>query len=224
MHACFPSHASTLQVTKSGAEAPAASTFAVGAQVEGLYPNGRWYPAVVSQVHDGGDAFTLDWEDGDANHKRQPASNVRARPGAATGSCECSSPQTCRPIGLVAYPMRCVHRHRPYLPGPAASSRARGRRPRHALGVRRRHSDRYVHEDPILIGLIGCFLRLVRSLTGFKHAGTRTGDTSGGLTSDGCEHASAESCAMLCRRLINAALQTCAFGLTPVTATPLDGM
>ena len=110
------------------------------------------------------------------------------------------------PIGLVAYPMRCVHRHRPYLPGPAASSRARGRRPRHALGVRRRHSDWYVHEDLVAIGRIGCFLRLVCSLTGFKHAGTRTGDTSGGLTSDGCEHASAESCAMLYRRLIIVAL------------------
>ena len=43
-----------------------------------------------------------------------------------------------------------------------------------------------------MIGLVGCFLRVVCSLTGFKHAGTRTGDTSGGLTSDGCEHTSVE--------------------------------
>ena len=193
MHACFPSHASTLQVTKSGVAAPAASTFAVGAQVEGLYPNGRWYPAVVSQVHDGGDAFTLDWEDGDANHKRQPASNVRARPGAATGSCECSSPQTCRLSASLLIRCAACTDTGPIYPG-------RQPHPELAVGVRVTHSEYgdgtligMCTRTRILIGRIGCFLRLVCSLTGFKHAGTRTGDTSGGLTSDGCEHASPEA-------------------------------
>ena len=143
MHACFPSHASTLQVTKSGVAAPAASTFAVGAQVEGLYPNGRWYPAVVSQVHDGGDAFTLDWEDGDANHKRQPASNVRARPGAATGSCECRSPQTCRLSASLLIRCAACTDTGPIYPG-------RQPHPELAVGVRVTHSE---YGDGTLIGM-----------------------------------------------------------------------
>ena len=60
--------------------------FAIGALVQGLYPNGEWYDAVVGEVNGGGDGgYTLDWVDGDQGHRRQPGGGVRAR-GAARDS------------------------------------------------------------------------------------------------------------------------------------------
>ena len=41
------------------------------------------YPAIVAEVHDGGEAYTLDWEDGDDRWRRQPAANVQPEPQAA---------------------------------------------------------------------------------------------------------------------------------------------
>lgn len=52
--------------------------FVVGARVQGLYPpNDRWYDAVVAEVHDGGERYTLDWDDGDQEHRELPAASVR---------------------------------------------------------------------------------------------------------------------------------------------------
>ena len=50
--------------------------FAVGAAVEGLFPNGTWYPATVARVD--GANYVLNWDDGDTQHETQPAANVRA--------------------------------------------------------------------------------------------------------------------------------------------------
>ena len=55
-------------------------TFEVGARVEGLYPNGHWYPATIAEVqNEGFDNFyyVLNWDDGDEQHRQQPPSNVR---------------------------------------------------------------------------------------------------------------------------------------------------
>ena len=49
----------------------------VGQRVEALYPNGRFYAATIAEVHDDGAAFTLNWDDGDGTHRRQPAANLR---------------------------------------------------------------------------------------------------------------------------------------------------
>eukprot|EP01043_Picozoa_sp_COSAG02_P031896 COSAG02_NODE_2104_length_9817_cov_8.132126_7_plen_673_part_00 len=54
--------------------------FVVGARVQGLYPpNDRWYDAVIVEVHDGGDRYTVDWDDGDQAHREIPAGSVRPR-------------------------------------------------------------------------------------------------------------------------------------------------
>ena len=59
--------------------------YAVGDPVEGMYPvpdtggrPGRWYGAVVAEVHRGATTeVTLDWNDGDSLYRRQALSNVR---------------------------------------------------------------------------------------------------------------------------------------------------
>ena len=51
--------------------------FAVGAKVQGMYPTGRYYSATVAEVHDGGTAYTLNWDDGDTQHRRVVAEHVR---------------------------------------------------------------------------------------------------------------------------------------------------
>jgi hypothetical protein len=54
--------------------------FAVGARVQGLYPpNDRWYDAVIVDVHDDGERYTVDWADGDQAHRELPAGSVRPR-------------------------------------------------------------------------------------------------------------------------------------------------
>jgi len=60
-----------------GDEEPAATAFAVGAKVQGMYPTGRYYSATVAEVHDGGAAYTLNWDDGDTQHRRVVAEHVR---------------------------------------------------------------------------------------------------------------------------------------------------
>ena len=60
-----------------GDEEPAATAFAVGAKVQGMYPTGRYYSATVAEVHDGGAAYTLNWDDGDTAQRRKPANKVR---------------------------------------------------------------------------------------------------------------------------------------------------
>jgi hypothetical protein len=55
-------------------------TFEVGARVEGLYPNGHWYPATIAEVQNEGFNnfhYVLNWDDGDEQHCQQPPSNVR---------------------------------------------------------------------------------------------------------------------------------------------------
>lgn len=55
-------------------------TFEVGARVEGLYPNGHWYPATIAEVQNEGFNnfhYILNWDDGDEQHRQQPPSNVR---------------------------------------------------------------------------------------------------------------------------------------------------
>ena len=49
----------------------------VGQRVEALYPNGRFYAATIAEIHNDGAAFTLNWDDGDGTHRRQPAANLR---------------------------------------------------------------------------------------------------------------------------------------------------
>ena len=52
----------------------------VGARVQGRYPpNDRWYDAVIAEVHDGGERYTVDWDDGDVAHRQLPADSVRPR-------------------------------------------------------------------------------------------------------------------------------------------------
>jgi hypothetical protein len=70
-----------------------------------MYPSGRWYGAVVAQVHRGTAVeLTLDWNDGDNQHRRQPLSYVR-RPTEAPGRGPVSTPTATRraPLSSNAY-------------------------------------------------------------------------------------------------------------------------
>ena len=54
--------------------------YTVGERVHGRYPTGRYYSATVVQVHEGGAAYTLDWDDGDTKHRRVSAQDVNPHP------------------------------------------------------------------------------------------------------------------------------------------------
>jgi hypothetical protein len=47
-----------------------------GAHVQGRYADGHWYDAVIDKVHDGGASYTVNWNDGDSQHRTLPAESI----------------------------------------------------------------------------------------------------------------------------------------------------
>ena len=67
-------------VSRVAPVAPAIQAFSVGDRVLALWGH-RWFPGVVDEVVDGGDAYEIVWDDGDVG--RVLAKNVRAEAPAA---------------------------------------------------------------------------------------------------------------------------------------------
>ena len=54
--------------------------FKAGDAVDGLYKNGKWYPAVIDKKNDNG-TYTLNWNDGDTADRIKAAKDIRRRDG-----------------------------------------------------------------------------------------------------------------------------------------------
>ncbi len=56
---------------------PVPAVYEVGTKVEGQYVGEAWYPGTIAAVDDAGASYTLDWDDGDQEERKQPAERVR---------------------------------------------------------------------------------------------------------------------------------------------------
>ena len=76
-------------------EAPKSGTaFVVGDRVQAKYPSGTWYDATIAEIDTRSlqrQMFWVNWDDGDTQHRRHPAANLRKPGGATPASCSGSS-------------------------------------------------------------------------------------------------------------------------------------
>ena len=76
-------------------EAPKSGTaFVLGDRVQAKYPSGSWYDATIVEIDTQSlqrQMFWVNWDDGDTQHRRHPAANLRKLRGATAASCSGSS-------------------------------------------------------------------------------------------------------------------------------------
>ena len=65
------------------AQRPVQRPLEVGTRIQGRFPNGRWYNATVADVEEAPAlSYTINWEDGDENHRRREVNDVRNSDGS----------------------------------------------------------------------------------------------------------------------------------------------